>query len=293
MIIIKLWGGLGNQMFQYAFGYQLAKKTNSEIVLDVSWFTQQNMREPEILKFRIEYSEIKRVWEDNGTIAFLNRPYPNRLIRIPGFARYRISGMDYLKESRYSYSEKIAEYGGDSVYLDGYWQCPKYFEAEENDLRHMYIPKQISDEVFEIGEKMRHENSVALHVRRGDYPKKRLWYSRLLALDDEYYKQAVREMEERRPGCQYYLFSNEIDSAKNMIQQIIERDVEVIRGLSLTALDEWYLMGCCQNQIIGNSTFSWWAAYVNGKQDKVVCAPNKYFGNENIIPSNWVQIHII
>ncbi|MDC7286386.1 alpha-1,2-fucosyltransferase [Blautia schinkii] len=293
MITIKLCGGLGNQLFQYAYGYQMAKKVNTGIILDTSWFERQNLRNPEILKFNIQYESIEQVWESNSRIAFFNKTYINRTLRAIGLEKYHIGGYRYFKESRYKYKKSIDEYARDGSYLDGYWQCPKYFDSVRTDLIKMYKTGSLSSEVLELGQKLKEENSIAIHVRRGDYPKEKKLISRLLAISDEYYKQAVSFMLEHvGESAKVYVFSNNMTDALGMLTPMVSDKIKQM-GVKTTALEEWYLMKCCKNQIIGNSTFSWWAAYLNENQDKLVCAPGKYMGNDDIIPDNWKVITLV
>ena len=293
MITIKLCGGLGNQLFQYAFGYQLAKKLNTEINLDISWFDRQNLRSPDILKFDVKYNTIERVWNDNHLLKLVNNTTFNRALRVAGIEQFKLGGYRYLKETRYRYRGSIAKYEKDNTYLDGYWQCPSYFDWVRPDLVEMFDTHELSVGIREFGEKLKNENSIAIHVRRGDYPQKKLFYSRLLAISDEYYEKAVAYMLERvGSDANVYVFSNDKADAIMMLDPLLHGSIkEMPSGLS--SLDEWYLMKCCKNQIIGNSTFSWWAAYLNENKGKAVCAPGKYMGNDDILPKEWHKIEIL
>lgn len=286
MIIIKLWGGLGNQLFQYAFGYQLAKKTKEKIVLDISWFQTQNMRKPEILDMKIEYDYIEKTWCTNPKIKKANGRILNLLLRIPRFHIFKMAGMNYLKEARYRYLPELDAYNEKNTYVDGYWQCARYFDNVKSDLIEMYVPKKISKDVELLSEKLRNSNSCAIHVRRGDYRVKKRIYSRLQAVGDIYYRNALNAMKDC--FCEYYLFSNGIEDASNLICDVTGNKPNVVNeDRRFTTLEEWYLLRSCKNQIIGNSTFSWWAAYLNTNNSKKVFAPNRYMGNDNIIPPDW------
>lgn len=289
MITVKLWGGLGNQLFQYAYGYQLAKRARTGIILDTSWFSRQDLRQPEILKLNIAYDRVEKTWEENKKIAFLNRKYPNRLIRLPRNFKTRVGNMTYLKETRFCYMESIRSFSEPDAYVDGYWQCPRYFSEVSGELKKMLVPTQISEPVQRYAQQLRQENSVAVHVRRGDYPARKGLFSRLATIHDEYYKQAVGYMQEKNPGARYYLFSNDPADASGLIAPLVGKDLQKIELTELTALDEWYLMGCCRHQIIGNSTFSWWSAYLNDYPQKLVCAPDYNMGNDDIIPEDWIK----
>ena len=293
MITIKLCGGLGNQLFQYAFGYQMAKRIGTELKLDVSWFDRQDLRSPDILRFDVRYDTVERVWNDNRLLKHVNGTSFNRALRIAGIEQFKLSGYRYLKETRYRYKESIAKYEKDNTYLDGYWQCPSYFDWVRPDLVEMFDIHELSVEVRDFGDKLNNENSIAIHVRRGDYPQKKLFYSRLLAISDEYYEKAVAYMlEQVSSDAKVYVFSNDKADAGKMLYPLLHGSInEIPAGLS--SLEEWYLMKSCKNQIIGNSTFSWWAAYLNESKEKVVCAPGKYWGNDDILPREWHKIEIL
>lgn len=293
MITIKLCGGLGNQLFQYAYGYQLAKKVNTELYLDLSWFEKQNLREPDILKLDIKYDRLVRTWDESVLIKIMNITWINRALRLPGFVGYRLPNFFYLKEARYKYSSKIENFKKNNVYVDGYWQCPIYFDKEYVDLISLFTIKNLRKNIYELGEKLKTTQSIAIHVRRGDYPKKKQLGVRLLAIGNTYYKSAINDIISKYPEAEIYLFSNEIKDSKVMVEDIVGKKVNVLsEKIKLTALEEWYLMSCCQHQIIGNSTFSWWSAYLNQNENKMVYAPNNYWGNDDICPKEWIKIGV-
>ena len=289
MITIKLWGGLGNQLFQYAYGYQMAKKLETGIVLDTSWFYKQNLRSPDILQFNIKYDCVEQLCKFNKKIGVINKQFINRSIRVLGVSRFKLGKYNYLKETRYRYGQKFASYALDNTFLDGYWQCPLYFEQVKNDLLQMYTINNLSEGVLELGEELRSQDSVAVHVRRGDYPKKKTPFSRFVSLGEEYYKKAVECLLDKIDSPSFYIFSNDMQDALDMLNPSISGFIKKI-GLKTNYLDEWYLMKCCRHQIIGNSSFSWWPAYLNGYEKKMVVAPKKYLGNDNILCDNWIQI---
>ena len=290
MIIIKLWGGLGNQLFQYAYGYQLAKKNNTSIVLDLSWFKNNGSQDPNILKLNIQYSEKLFLTDKNPQINFWNKKHPNRLLRILPRAIYHIGGYNYLKESRFRYSSFVDNYSKDNTYVDGYWQVPRYFDSEKDDLKRIFSINALDEKIVELGKQLK--NKTAIHVRRGDYPKQKLFYSRLLTVSDAYYHSAIKYLEEQGK-TNFVIFSNDIEDAKAMLSKTSNSKFDIISfDRKLTDLEEWYLMSSCENIIIGNSTCSWWAAYLNPNQNKIVCAPNKYFGNDDIIPNDWFVFEV-
>ena len=234
-------------------------------------------------------------WKENRLICFLNKKYINRGLRIIGLNIYRFPQIVYLKESRYRFNCKMncLDLKGKNVYVDGYWQCPLYFEREYSKFIKLFSLRNIENHIYKMGEKLKNSNSLAIHVRRGDYPKRKKIGVRLLAIGDEYYKVSVSDFLKKNPDCKIYLFSNDTKEALSLISKITDKQIIILSDkISLSSLDEWYLMSCCQNQIIGNSTFSWWAAYLNKNKEKLVYAPNVYWGNDDILPKEWNQVSV-
>lgn len=291
MIILKLWGGLGNQLFQYAYGYQLSRKIETDLVLDTSWYKTQNQREPEILKLNIQYERIDNIWDKERCIRIFNNKLINIIIRVPAFAQYQLKTLSYLKETRFSFDSRICEFTKDNVYLDGYWQCPRYFSSVNPQLIELFKPLYIEKEIFDYGQELKKSKSIAIHVRRGDYPKKKILYSRLVSIGNKYYEEAIKFVQAELGECDFYLFSNDLLGVTPFIHKLVGNNLKFIEiKRPLSSLEEWYLMRCCQNQIIGNSTFSWWAAFLNNYERKIVCAPDKFMGNDDIIPKDWKVI---
>lgn len=292
MVIVKLCGGLGNQLFQYSYGYYLAKKNNADLWLDLSWFGEQSERKPDILQLNINYDKLVYFWKENGLVRFLNKKYINRGLRIMGLNMYRLPQILYLKESRYRFNRKMncLDLKGKNVYVDGYWQCPRYFQEYYSDLCKLFSIKNLSDEIVTLGEKLKKDCCVAIHIRRGDYPKKKKIGIRLRAIGDEYYRNVLEKITNEYPNSELYLFSNDMEDAKVLIKSITNKKPRILaEEKKLNVMEEWYLMSCCRIMVIGNSTFSWWAAYLNSSIEKNIYAPMRYWGNDDICPNEWNQ----
>lgn len=290
MIIIRLWGGLGNQMFQYSYGYTLAKKINTEIRLDTSFYK----KEPAILKLVIT----KRVVIDNkdlpyGAHFFKNR-FVNKLIRVPSLVVIPIgNGFRYMKETRFKYSQAIANYNSNNTYLDGYWQCPQYFESEKDSLREQFRPRDNNSiEVMKLTNQIKKENSVAVHIRRGDYLylKNRL-FTKLLALGREYYEACLKHVNVTFDNPKIYFFTDDPEWVSQEYGDMANA-VIVSGNFKFSDLEEMVLMSSCKHHVIANSTFSWWGAWLNLNEESHVWAPSRGFGNKDIVPVNWCQINV-
>ena len=294
MVIIKLWGGLGNQLFQYSYGYKIAQKTGDKLYLDISWYKHHNDRQPEILNFNISYDEVGEYWKQNKRIAFLNKKWPNRIIRIINASSFKFGGVNYLKETKAKYVKKYDLFKKNNCYLDGYWQCPRYFESHYLSLKEKFVPKNTSQELPRIIKIVNSVESVAIHLRRGDYLKKKSLFTRLKTISEDYYLKALEYFSSHKRSGKYvfFVFSNDIKEAKKMFEPFSDKwDFRFLSNeFNLSAIDEWLIMKNCKHQIIGNSTFSWWCAYLNEHKDKIVISPNAYMGNLDILPSEWISI---
>lgn len=292
MIIIKLWGGLGNQLFQYSYGYQLAKKTNSEMKLDISFYSQQTLRKPIILDLNLEYKSIISANEIPGIVRFLNKKNPNRAIRVLPYSCFNIGkGYKYFKETRHFYDERIRNFKRDNVYIDGYWQCPKYFDDFRNDLIMQYSLENsdFTNEQLILLKEISKCNSVAVHIRRGDYVNNYNPFSKLLLMGKDYYDFAIKNASSNIKEPFFYFFTNDVDWVKDNYGHV--KNSYIVSGnIKCTDFQELILMSKCKNQIISNSTFSWWAAWLNDYNYKNVWTPSKGFGNRDIIPDEWKKI---
>lgn len=292
MIYIKLWGGLGNQLFQYFYGYSLAKKMNVGIILDISYFEKHNLRTPVILNFNIYYDRIFGKSDNIWKINILNTKQVNRIIRIPRVFNIKISkDLKYLKETRRRFMKHLQDYNYPNVYIDGYWQSYKYLiDQRSNILTILSIENNnFSDELKQKINMALMKEYISIHVRRGDYVKNRNPLSKLLLLDKSYFDFAIREAIEMFKNPKFLVFSDDINWVKKEYSKYSDMFV-FVEGLK--DYEELILMSHCSHNIISNSTFSWWAAYLNKNQKKIIWCPDKGFGNKDILPPNWRKIKI-
>ena len=292
MIIIKIWGGLGNQLFQYAFAYAMAKRGKDQIQLDMDFYSADANRKPLIRQLMLEYSEEKSTSRYDKTIR---RYQQSRGFRL--FQRVidvlHLGSFRFVSESRPHFISEVLDVElKPFTYCEGYWQTPLYFDEYLDSLRLQFKPKHITSSVADLCDTLKAEASVALHIRRGDYlqftmnPKEdELMY----LLDNRYYHNAIEEMQKRIPGCTFYCFSDDLAWCKQEFGSMPMTFVGEEYGLS--DIEEWYVMASCRHQIISNSTYSWWAAYLNENSDKIVLRPERWFGNRDIYPNDWVAVH--
>lgn len=289
MITVRIKGGLGNQLFQYAIGYALAKESGQELRFNPSFTSNMTPRGYKLSNLQVQYSD---VLEDKGLaqkVRILKNKYVNkacRLIKCGEIYKYK-NGIYFLEKDE-SFRPGVLKLRAENMYIDGYFQSEKYFEKYREELLEQIKPSYAPEgEYDEVLSEIKACNSVAIHVRRGDFGKDNnpLHY----LLEDGYYRNALRLIEESVAKPVYFWFSDDIDWVK---QNFGER--ENFNFVSLhTAhadIDEMMLMKNCRNIITANSTFSWWAAWLNEHEDALRIVPERAYGNKDMIPERWVKV---
>ena len=284
MIIVKITGGLGNQLFQYAIGRALSLKLDCELVLDTSFYPQQTLRKYELDKFNIQArlatkTEINKAGAGHHIIA--------RLIRKLGLTTLLYP--NYIKElESISYVSAI-DYCQAGCYLDGYWQNPNYFEKYKETLCKDFAPiTPISKFAMKWLNKVKTTESVSLHVRRGDYVQNAHTNSVHGTCSLEYYRNAIAHMQRQVQAPIFYIFSDDIQWCKDNLTFI---DNVFFVDDTTSAIDDLMLMKQCKANIIANSTFSWWGAWLNISQDFQVAPVNWFIAEDRsskeIYPTSW------
>ncbi len=281
MIIVKIQGGLGNQMFQYATAYALSRSKSKPIELDIHYYhTTHKTDTPR--DFLLSQFEI------TGTIR--NKPTP-RLLRVLAFFRKRIARQYYT-----DYHEEILTRQTTRYYLDGFFQSEKYFHTYRQNLLQEFSLKNTFRNHNLLGSEndiLNHPESISLHIRRGDYVSdtKTNVYHGLCTL--EYYTKAMNHFNNALSNPHFFIFSDDIEWAKNNLSN--SNNVTYVSNKNFTPPQELHLMSKCKHNIIANSTFSWWGAWLNQNPDKIVIAPKKWTNkipdpHPNIIPDTWIRM---
>lgn len=298
MIVTRLWGGLGNQMFQYAFGYVKAKEVGTSLVLDTRFFTDEFIRAyPRFTKQRLNLFklpiEFKQTVNERGELRRINNLQEhriNQLLRIPYLSIWPgDNGLKYVKETRMCFQPVLARMKKDNRYYDGYWQTEKYFSIFREDIVRQYsFHSEIADD-FVKNNGVNQPEAVAIHMRMGDYGRKHITAHHNYVINPRYYINAIEKAKERVDNPRFYVCSNNIIKAKELLGDSPEYVyVSAIDGM--TDLDEFYIMSRCPNHIISNSTFSWWAAWLGEQEKAINISPNIVFGNKDIIPKRWIKV---
>lgn len=292
MIIMKIWGGLGNQLFQFATGYALSRRTNSKILFDKEFYTKQPKNVSK-RKFRLDEFNIKtsKTYDrSNIGIRILQNRFLNKVIRIFPIFKVQVSqNLYFIKETRKRYAQ-INLLKNRNYYLDGYWQTSLYFQEFKQEIRNLLMqginfPEDIKELIFE----MERENSVAIHIRRTDYIKKKgMKKSNLLEFD--YYSNAINFILESVAKPKFYFFSDDIIWAKENFSYL-DNTVFVNFIYEKSDIYDLVLMSKTKHNIISASTFSWWSVWLKESDiDSIIVSPKIIALNKNFHEDTWVKI---
>jgi len=275
MVIVKIQGGLGNQLFTFSCGYSVAKKRKEKLILDISDYHNGYFRDFKLDKFLIDEMNLKR-----SRYYFTNKigRYLNKLINKIKY--------EYLEQKDFKrYYPEIFDNCQKDIYLDGYWQNYKYFSEFKEDLRRQFMPKEKSDALIDFKNKIIGENSVSIHIRRGDY------LNNGWSLDISYYKKAIELVESKLDDPEFYFFSDDLEWVEKKFG--LRNNFNYINFYSKNQdIDEFFAMTFCKNNIIANSTFSWWAAWLNNNEQKIVVAPNFDIWDEKFYIDSWLTLKV-
>jgi hypothetical protein len=287
MIVLVLKDGLGNQLFQYAAAKALASSLNTKLKLDISSYKYNTLREYSLCHFMIE-EEFVSAFE---RLFFKIRL---RLYSFSGISGKKGQAVKFLQND-FQYSSLIGQVKN-NTWIEGYWQSEKYFQSIAATLRKELVVKDNENPYCQLLLlKIRSTNAVSIHVRRGDYVSDSKVNNAHGVCTLDYYRQAVQIIKEQIKNPVFFIFSDEIDWVKQYL--IISGDeVVYVEGKDNKDYDELRLMFSCKHNIIANSSFSWWGAWLNTNPGKLVVAPQRwtqdgYYYNPDIIPENWIRIN--
>ncbi len=273
MIISKIRGGLGNQMFQYAFAKACSLKYKQKIFFDLSWYIKSDR------KFLLnEYSIKLDLYSKNRfiakTIKYILKPKIN-------------------KDNGY-YEDKNLEINKNTL-LEGNWESIKYFKEIKEIIKKDFILKNPSKKFLEISNKI-NKNSISVHVRRGDYLIPHGKYLNGI----EYYNKAVEYIinKKKMTNPEIIIFSDDNEWCKNELKTLAGQKTKVFEEKMNSDVEDMMIMSCFGNNVISNSTYSWWSAFLNKNDDKIVTMPRNWFTDKDfndkyfssIVIPEWVVI---
>lgn len=294
MIIVKLKGGMGNQMFQYALGRALSLKYKDPLCLDLVTLLDRTPRsgvyKTAFYEYNLDVFNVDAKLMSESEVGSYYRTIISKIRR----------GLLYLKsfviktrgvEKYFHFDPEIKSIGPNAC-LDGYWQSPKYFSEVEDTIRKDFTFKEkFSDKIENLMQKIKNQNSVCVHIRRGDYIGNPLHD----IVGKDYYVKGIEKIKELTNVDKIYVFSNDIKWCEENIK--FNYPTMFVGDEYVGKKDEGHLalMSACRNFVITNSSFSWWAAWLSENKNKIVVCPKQWFGDPTIdtsdlIPENWIRI---
>jgi len=296
MIVTRLIGGLGNQMFQYAFGLHLADQTNQKLFLDISGFETYSLHALAIDHFAITAQRLPR--SDQHRIPGRYRG-ESRLRQAVGqltrpFRPGNKAPLKLRREKPFGFQPGYLS-PQPNLYLDGYWQGEAFFPGMRTRLLEEFTLKNaVSSASAMVAAQMTDCESVAVHVRRGDYVTNPETGRIYRSLDAGYYRTCLNDLKQYAPNVRVFLFSNDIDWCRQHLDVGIPF-TPVTNNDASTAHEDLYLISQCRHAVVANSTFSWWGAFLGDHQTgRRVYYPDPWFNpgtlnGESIGCKDWIN----
>jgi hypothetical protein len=300
MIIVQLQGGIGNQMFQYAAGRALAIRNNTHLKIDLSFLKNG------VLEENVDYRNyglnnfciIEDIINEEDLNRFVRKSKFFSKLKISWFNKktgYRLPVPKIFWQKGHGYDSEFFSLPTNS-YLIGYWQNVKFFAGREEIIKHDFMFRNLPDESNALLlNRIKNCESVAIHIRRGDFKNLPV----LGTIDARYYINAINYLVEKSVNPALFFFSDEMEWVKenfNSIKSECAKYYVEINNSKGREADDLRLMSNCKHNIIGNSTFGWWGAWLNNNPAKIIIAPEKLFADPDIdnqlqgmIPENWVR----
>ena len=278
MIIVRLMGGTGNQMFQYAAGRALAMRHGVDLRLDLAALEDRTPRENHVFRhyslgmFNIRGQIATGYDWDSARFTTVNEPHFHY---DPGFAYYT-----------------------DNTFLIGYWQSARYFDAVSETIRQEFTFSRPMGESRHLMDEMRSCESVCLNVRRGDFvdnPKSRSFHG---FYGTAYIEQAMEVIRTKVSNPRVFVFSDDVEWCRDHIRLDCPA-VFVGHEWAGVDFDQYlFLMAQCRHYVIPNSSFAWWAVWMNNRPaGRTVIAPKRWFQDpsirfDDLIPADWIRLDV-
>ena len=284
MIIIRMFGGLGNQLFQYAF-CQYLRQHNTDVYMDISEFKYRN--------YHYGY-EVSKLFKDETLIAD-EKMLRNIRIKQTRFIRLleKLFSCRISKVTELDFPSEIGHIDCNNftgnIYLNGYWQDIRYIEPVASTLRESFCGYGALDNGNrEMIKRISNVNSVSIHVRRGDYLNNKSFSG---ICDHSYYRKAISYIKTKVDHPVFFIFSDDIPWCREHFK--MENNIFCDVNSDKNSYKDLLLMSCCKHNILCNSTFSWWGAWLNINQDKLICIP-RHWSNQasenHLIYPDWTVI---
>lgn len=292
-VFVEICGGLANQMFQYSAGRALARHLDCPLKLDLSPFDSYELWPYQLDRFRLlagaatvsEVAPLKR--KKNRLRRAILRAKGHR----GGALRHRV-----FQEPHWHFSPELFAQQA-PILLQGYWQSPRYFtQVRDGLLREFVLKDPLSPYSQDMVRQISEQPSVSIHVRRGDYVADPGTAKVHGICDLDYYRRAVGLMSRLEPEARFYIFSDDIAFVREAFDFC--PSPVIVDGNQDAGHEDMILMSACTHNIIANSSFSWWGAWLGEAPGKIVIAPRKWFAEErlhstytfDLYPDGWITL---
>ena len=291
MNIVQIHSGLGNQMFQYAFLMDL-RENGLQCKADISVFDYRPSHNGYELDRVFMIDERYATKDECNRLADVSKAFFPYMRRKLGFTLKRQGTV--INEPDPAEGIQLNLLKRDECYFIGYWQSERYFADIKPKIRSCFRFRQpLSLAAQQTAQQIAGTMSVGVHIRRGDYLKKRR-QAEFDICGNAYYTHAVSYMQQQLGDCRFFVFSDDEQFDRQHISFPADT-VFVSPSRGEQAWQDMQLMSMCKHNIIANSSFSWWAAWLNSNTDKIIVAPHIWFRTmkrPDIIPDNWIKIDV-
>jgi hypothetical protein len=298
MIVVKLQGGLGNQMFQYALGRSLAERNKDKLVFDATFLLDRTPRKDFI--FRNYDLDIFEINPDFTRLSQMARIFPVPvfyffLSRLISKIKHLLGRQKYVRREEAGFHPDILQARG-NMYLDGYWQSEKYFEAIKDLIRIEFsFGKTETAKIKEMAEKIIATESVCLNVRRGDFVNSPRSIKTHGFVGIDYYQRGMEIIAFKVTDPHFFVTSDDIEWCVENLKIDYPHTFLTHEYRGGKFKDYLTLMTLCKHFLIPNSSFAWWAAWLSTNPGKIVVAPVQWFNDPSLDPkdicgSDWIRI---
>ena len=296
MIVVKLMGGLGNQMFQYAFARNLAIKNKTSLKADLDFLLDRAPRENFVFReYDLDIFQLDLKRASDTEIGQFSSQSPSFWQKVK--RKLLSESKEIVKESHF-YFDPIHFSVNKDIYLEGYWQSEKYFKENEAVIRKDFsFSLSLSKEESLLQKEISSHNAVCINFRRTDFVDLKNSSDTHGVTDLEYYENAIGLIVQKIKKPHFYVFSDDIEWCRENFK--VEYPITYVgheyKGYKFSSYLQ--LMSQCKHFIIPNSTFAWWAAWLCENHSKIVVTPDKWFKDselqkqtKDIIPEDWLKL---
>lgn len=292
---VAIFGGLGNQMFQYALAISMDAEGIPTKISVNDFLLNRHYQGFELVKaFNVPLPIFDRV-----KASVMTKIRPLFVDTNPGFVKNTLSRLllksnnVFQEKMEYHYDEEVLRQS--SSFLIGTWQSPRYFESQQQLIREVFNFNKPHDDInMQMSGEIANSNAVAVHVRRGFYLEPTLTRSRMVIDSSDYYYKAFDVISQQVDNPVFYVFSDDIEWAKRNLRG--RKFVFVSHNKGANSYLDMYLMSLCKHFIIANSAFSWWPAWLSSNENKIVVLPKPWIRETDcpsIYPNNWLAVSVL